>query len=89
MDLGRTAAKATGMGRERMMDGECAGALAQQESMPGTPGTSPTVTHTVGASMLLERGAVERCPNLDLGFTAARPQAWSEKKRWTGSVQEH
>ena len=79
------------MGRERKMDGECAGALAQpEESMPETPSTAPlpTPTLTVGASML-ERGAVGRCPNLDLGRTAARPQAWGEKGRRMRSVQEH
>ena len=36
----------TGMGRERKMDGECAGALAQHESMPGTPSTPTLIPKT-------------------------------------------
>ena len=47
----------TGMGRERKMDGECAGALAQQESMPGTPGTMASTETAMTANRAVVVGA--------------------------------
>ena len=39
------------------MDGECAGALAQQESMPGTPGTMASTETAMTANRAVVVGA--------------------------------